>query len=73
MGGSKALDVPSNLVLLCSRMNFLIEADPVMADLAREHGWKLERWQNPRAIPVKDLRTGKTWYLGDDWTRVITF
>jgi hypothetical protein len=72
MGGSKQLDVPSNIVLLCSRMNFLIESDPVMADLAREHGWKLERWQDPKSIPVKDLLTGKSWLLDDGWARTVT-
>jgi hypothetical protein len=53
-------------------MNFLIESDPVMADLAREHGWKLERWQDPKSIPVKDLLTGKSWLLDDGWARTVT-
>lgn len=70
MGGSKALDRPANIVLLCSKLNFLIEADPVMADLARKHGWKLERWQSPELVPVKDLLTGKKWLLDNDWSRV---
>jgi hypothetical protein len=65
MGGSKLLDRPSNLVILCSRMNFLIEADASQAEIAKTYGWKLERWQKPEKEPVFNRMTHR-WLLLDD-------
>lgn len=70
MGGSKLLDRPANIVLLCSRFNGLIESDSEAARIARLHGWKLERWQVPEEVPVTDLMTGRKWLLGADWSKI---
>lgn len=65
MGGSKVRDVPSNLVVLCSVLNGLIESDSRYARVAKEYGWKLESWQNPREVKVFSTILGK-WLLLDD-------
>jgi hypothetical protein len=71
MGGSKAADVPSNIVLMCSVMNGLIESDHRWADLAYQYGWKVSKWADWRETPVFDAITG-TWYLLNDvWGRTI--
>jgi hypothetical protein len=65
MGGSKVLDRPANIIVLCSLQNGLIESDPKSAEVAREYGWKLSRWQTPEEVPFYDLATG-TWNLIDN-------
>lgn len=65
MGGSKSRDVPSNLVVLCSVMNGLIESDYSAAVIARRCGWKLNTWDDPKKEPVFDRNSG-IWYLLDD-------
>ena len=65
MGGSKVLDRPANVLVMCSRMNGLIESDPVFAAPARVYGWKLSRWQVPEETPFYDLATGQ-WNLIDN-------
>lgn len=65
MGGSKLLDKPSNLVVLCSEMNHLIESSGLHRDLALHYGWKLERWQVPEESPVFDSRAW-AWFLLDN-------
>lgn len=72
MGGSKVLDRPANIIVLCSLQNGLIESDPKSAAVAREYGWKLSRWQTPEAEPFYDLATG-TWNLIDNiYNRTVT-
>ena len=58
MGGSRALDRPSNIIVLCSAANFMLESNARFADLGRKFGWKLERHQVPEFTPV---------YMGDGW------
>lgn len=65
MGGSKVRDVPSNLVVLCSWLNGVIESDAQWAAVARSYGWKLNTWQNPLEVPVYDARN-REWLLLDD-------
>jgi hypothetical protein len=72
MGGSRVLDRPANVLVMCSWMNGLIESDPKLAEVAREYGWKLSRWQVPEDEPFFDLATGQ-WNLIDNiYNRVIT-
>lgn len=72
MGGSKLLDRPSNVLVMCSYINGMIEADAVTADIAREYGWKLQRWETPEQVPFYDLAT-RTWNLIDnDYNRTET-
>lgn len=65
MGGSKVRDVPSNLVVLCSLFNGLIESNAQASLVAKEYGWKLNTWQNPLEIPVFDTQK-REWHLLDD-------
>jgi hypothetical protein len=62
MGGSKARDEPSNVIVMCSNVNGLMESDPIMAQMARDWGWKLESWQNPAEVPVFNA-TQNEWFL----------
>ncbi len=63
MGGSKLLDVPENLIVLCSAMNTLIESDSGAAMQAKDFGWKLSSWDN-FDHPVFNANTGE-WYQLD--------
>lgn len=70
-GGSKTLNKPSNIVVLCSLMNNLIESDSKAAEIARKYGWKLARWQNPAEEPVFDVIRQEWLILFDDFSRGI--
>ena len=65
MGGSKTLDRPANVIVLCSTMNNLIESNPVTAERARGYGWKLSRWDSPEETPFYDCAT-RSWHLIDN-------
>lgn len=69
MGGSKERDVPSNIIVLCSRTNGLIESDASEAAKARAYGWKLKSWQDPATVPYYDSVTGTWWIATDDYSR----
>jgi len=64
-GGSKKSEVASNVVILCSLFNGLIESDAKAAGMAKRYGWKLSRYDNPAESPVYDLVAGK-WFLLDN-------
>lgn len=73
MGGvskKSPLNKPSNLIVLCSVFNGLIESDPGSAEMAKVNGWKLERWQNPLEVPVHDALSGEWFRLNDDYQRI---
>lgn len=65
MGGSKSLDVPSNLVVLCSWLNGAIEADSGLRLMAIRYGWKVSKWDEWRNKPVFHAQSGE-WRLLDD-------
>jgi hypothetical protein len=72
MGGSRVLDRPANVIVMCSLMNGMIESEALWAKAAREYGWKLSRWESPEDTPFFDLTTG-TWNLLDNiYNRTIT-
>ncbi|MDQ5860649.1 MAG: hypothetical protein M3536_00090 [Actinomycetota bacterium] len=71
LGGSKVLDRPANVIVMCSLVNGRIEADSKWAGAAREYGWKLSRWESPEETPFYDLATG-TWNLIDNLYRRTT-
>lgn len=71
MGGSPERDVPSNIVVLCSALNSLIESDSSFAEVARENGWKLSTGQNPQESPYYDLRNGRWFYLDNFFNRTM--
>lgn len=64
-GGSKKSEVASNVVILCSIFNGLIESDAKAAGMAKRYGWKLSRYDNPTEKPVYDAIVGQ-WYLFDN-------
>lgn len=65
MGGSKERNRPSNIVVLCSAFNGLIEANASAAALAIKHGIKLQSWQDPLSTPVW-YASESAWFLLDD-------
>lgn len=69
MGGSKARDVPSNIITLCSYYNGLIEQDSSEKMRALKLGWALRSYQDPRETPVFCMTTGEWYVLADDYTR----
>ena len=72
MGGSKTLDRPANVIVMCAEVNGQIESDPKIAAVARRYGWKLSRWESPEDTPFWDVATGQ-WNLIDNlYNRVIT-
>lgn len=70
MGGSKLLDRPSNVIVMCSDLNILIEQDADLAAQAKAFGWKLERWQVPEEVPIFDRATGEWFTLTNDFQRI---
>lgn len=70
MGGSKTLDTPSNIIVLCSYANGLVESNAFWAERARQFGWKLSSWADPSVNPVFDVVSGDWWVLDDSFGRV---
>lgn len=64
-GGSKLRNKASNIIVLCSAFNGLIEADADAAALARKHGIKLNSWQEPETTPVW-YAAESAWFLLDN-------
>ena len=69
MGGSKARDVPSNIITFCSDYNQRVEDNAISAAKAKRMGWKLESWQDPLDTPVWDFSSGLWYTLNDSYTR----
>lgn len=65
IGGYRAGDALSNLVLLCSSANWLVEHDAALADDARRLGIKISRHADPRTVPVQHQQHGLV-LLDDD-------
>ena len=65
MGGSQALDRPSNVIVLCSAFNGQIESDAASASRAVAYGWKLKSWDDPEATSVYDV-TAQGWFMLDN-------
>ena len=71
MGGSKQLDNPANILLVCAEINGLMESDSKIAKMARDYGWKLQSWQDPLAVLVYNAYNGKTYKLDDEYNKTI--
>ena len=52
MGGSKLMDGPENLIVMCAWANGRLESHAAFADLGRIYGWKIRRSDDPTTIPV---------------------
>lgn len=68
MGGSKNLDMPSNLVVMCSEFNFLMEADLAAFRLAKKRGWKVSKYQRAAEVEIQN-HEGRTFLLDDMFRR----
>lgn len=68
MGGSKLLDTPDNLMMVCSLYNGQMESNWQVAASARGWNHKLPVWESLE-LPVFD-RMGGWWYLLPDGTKV---
>ena len=69
MGGSKKLDNPANILLVCAELNGNMEQQSQVAEDARVYGWKLNNWEDPLVVPVYDAITGFTYRLKDDYSK----
>ena len=67
LGGSRSLDRPSNIIVLCSRANGLLESDAKFAEFGRQMGWKLRRDQVPEFTPV--LLADGYWLLDNNFNK----
>jgi len=72
MGGSKLLDTASNIIVLCSTLNNLLETNADIAEQARVNGWKLRPGQNPKKVPVWLPRRLSWALLTNDYDVIIT-
>jgi hypothetical protein len=68
MGGSKLLDTPDNLMMVCAIYNGAMESDTRVANQARAWNHKLPVWEKQN-LPVFDV-AGGWWYLQVDGSRV---
>jgi len=68
MGGSKLLDTPDNLMMVCAYWNGRMESNATDAASARGWGHKLPVWEKLEH-PVFD-RMGGWWYLLPDGGKV---
>jgi hypothetical protein len=63
---SKASE-PSNIIVLCSLANGLLESNAKFAELGRKFGWKLRQHETPTEVPI--FGHGGWWLLNDDFTK----
>lgn len=61
MGGSKLLDRLDNLIRVCALLNYQMESDPIVAQQARDMGWKLGSWDGFDS-PIFD-NVQKRWFV----------
>lgn len=71
MGGSKLLNNPANLLMVCADLNGKMEQQSQVAEDARLYGWKLKSWEDPLEVPVYDAWSGQVYKLKDDYTKEI--
>lgn len=68
-GGHKAGNQPANIIVLCSRANGAIESDAKSAEVARNFGWKIGRYDNPAEKPFFDIQLGDWFFIDNDYGR----
>ena len=66
-GGRKSLHRLSNLIWICSALNFDIESSAMTAVLARRTGVKISSFAEPSAVPIVHAVHGRV-FLSDDGT-----
>ena len=70
MGGSKLLDTPDNLMMVCAVWNGAMESNAEDASAARGWGHKLAVWED-LTRPVFDRGAFQWWILSPDGTKVM--
>lgn len=70
VGKNSPLNLPSNLVVLCSQLNGLIESDHRWHGLALKQGWKLNRWDSTDT-PFFHAMSNSWRMLDDDYSYTI--
>jgi hypothetical protein len=70
MGGSKLLDLPENLLMVCARWNGEMESNATAGASARGWGHKLSVWESLE-LPVFDVAAFRWYFLGADGSKVI--
>lgn len=71
MGGHKASDILSNVIMVCSVYNGLMESDSKVAEQARIDGHKLSKYLDPRFEPVFDYYTRLWYYLDNQGNKIV--
>lgn len=69
MGGSKTSNNHANIITLCSLANGELEGNADFAQIGRNYGWKLSRYEDPREREVYEAWSGIWWQLNNDGTR----
>lgn len=69
VGGSKLLDIPSNLLTFCNIANAALESDPEFAERGRQLGWKLSRWDDPTKVRFFDVLDAEWFHLTNTFAR----
>lgn len=69
MGGSRNLDLPSNLLTFCNVGNARLESDPEFAERGRQLGWKLSRWDDPTQVRYFDVTDAEWFHLTNTYGR----
>jgi hypothetical protein len=64
---NKVASQPSNIVVLCSQANLLLESNAEFAEMGRKFGWKLRSHETPTEVPI--FGHGGWWLLNDDFTK----
>lgn len=70
MGGSKLLDIPENLIMICAEWNGAMESNAKAANGARGWGHKLSAWESVE-LPVFDISAFRWYFLQPDGTKVV--
>lgn len=70
MGGSKLLDTPDNLMMVCGRYNGDMESVIRVQSSARGWGHKLSVWQSTE-MPVFDCVAFRWWFLHSDGSKTM--
>lgn len=71
MGGSVSRSKASNIIVLCSELNGLLEASESHSVTAQGYGWKLRAGQDPLETPVYDTLTDTWWLLDDNYGKKV--
>lgn len=70
MGGSKLLDIPENLMMICAEWNGAMESNARVGAKARGWGHKLSVWESPEML-VFDCFAFRWYLLQSDGTKVV--